>query len=58
MSNYIGKIADSDWFSENLVLANRVTGACRSRKGEVLPVFFLDCLTFEEWALHVVPKPW
>jgi len=58
MSSYIGKSADSDWFSENVGLANRVIGACRSRKGEVLPAFFLDCLTSEDCTRQVVPKRW
>ena len=33
MRCYIGNGVDSDWFSANVKLANRVSGACRSRKG-------------------------
>ena len=40
MPSYIGKGANSDWFSENVVLANRVIEECRTWKGEVLPAFF------------------
>jgi hypothetical protein len=40
MPSFIGKDADSDWLSENVVLANRVNGAHRTRKA-----FFLDCFT-------------
>ena len=31
---YIGNGVGSDWFSENVTLANRVTGAWRTREGE------------------------
>jgi len=31
--SFIGNGVGSDWFSANLTLANRVSGACRTRKG-------------------------
>jgi hypothetical protein len=32
---YIGNVVGSDWFSENVTLANRVSGACwAQRSGE------------------------
>jgi hypothetical protein len=33
MRSYIWNGVGSDWFSANVTLANRVSGACRTRKG-------------------------
>ena len=34
MRSYIGNGVGGDWFSENMTLANRITGAWRTREGK------------------------